>query len=475
MQIEKDNILNGLIPRPVRVMPNNNKLGANSLNSICFQSGLQRYGDELIKAFQYFGKSLKFIDSKNADINIYLDLTLPTEGWNIEISPAGINICGGSNAGLFYANSAMTQLLTLGFARGPASASFDCGTIEDYPRYEWRGLMLDSVRHFQSKETIKKVIQMMAAWRLNIFHWHLSDQQGLRLPSALMPEPDEPNAGQYSKEDLKEISAFAADHFVQIVPELDIPGHSNGFLTRFPQYACNPDKPGAEFCLGNPQGRKFVKSLLDEMMEIFPDSSIIHIGGDEASTTNWENCPKCREALERAGLSGMRELENQFMNEMSRYIIKCGRRPMVWCNDSVNPSDTIVQAWQSVLEIFKTYSHGNPIVNSVHHCFYFDYPSNSEDFCSHWMPELTEECVYHSQGTSAEINNQILGTEACLWTEIVPEWRVLPKIYSRLQALAENAWSLVERKNWYDFQRRKMQLNAAGYEDLLKKQCFTNL
>ena len=470
MQTGKDNILNGIIPRPVRVTANSSKLGAGSINSIRISSGLERHGNELIKAFQYFGKILKITDSEDADINLCLDLALVAEGWKIEITPSAIRILGGSQAGLFYAVSAMTQLLTLGFARGPASAFFDCGTIEDNPRFEWRGLMLDSVRHFQSKEKIKEVIQLIAAWRLNVFHWHLSDSQGFSLPSALVPEPDGSAAGQYSKDDLKEITAFAAEHFVRIVPELDIPGHSSYFLKRFPQYACNPDHPGSEFCLGNPEARKFLKSLLDEMMEVFPDSQIIHLGGDEASTANWEKCPKCLETLQRAGLTRMRELENQFMNEMSRHIIACGRRPMVWCTDSIHPPDTIVQAWQSIMEILNTHPHGNPIVNSVHYCCYLDYPANSADFRELWMPELPEETVYQSiEPPSSEMRDTLLGTEACLWTEMVPEWRVLPKIMSRLEAFAENAWSQLERKDWHDFQRRKTQLEAAGHWDFLRR------
>ena len=158
------------------------------------------------------------------------------------------------------------------------------------------------------------------------------------------------------------------------------------------------------------------------------------------------------------------------MNEMSRHIIACGRRPMVWCTDSIHPPDTIVQAWQSIMEILNTHPHGNPIVNSVHYCCYLDYPANSADFRELWMPELPEETVYQSiEPPSSEMRDTLLGTEACLWTEMVPEWRVLPKIMSRLEAFAENAWSQLERKDWHDFQRRKTQLEAAGHWDFLRR------
>ncbi len=460
-QIETGNILNGLIPRPARVIPTGYRLSVDSLNSIRVPSELQHLGNKLVKSFQYFGKVIRITASEDATVTLDLDRTLAAEGWKIEISQEAIHIYGGSHAGIFYAFSAMRQILALGFARGNSLAFFDCGTIEDNPRFEWRGLLLDSARHFQSKEKLKEVIRLIADWRLNVFHWHLSDAQGFRLPSDIVPAPEDGLC--YTRKDLKEIAALAAEHFVRIVPELDMPGHSNYLLRRFPQYACDPLHPGAEFCLGNTGARFFIKSLLSEMMEFFPDSPIIHLGGDEAGTANWENCPKCRAALQQAGLSRMRELENQFMNEMSRHVITCGRRPMVWCTDSVHPADTIVQAWQSVNEIYRNYPHGNQMVNSVHYCYYFDYPANSSEPRLAWMPELSDENVYQASEPLAEMSDRLFGVEACLWTEIVPEWRVLPKIISRLPAFAENAWSRIEHKNWHDFQRRKMQLEAVGY------------
>ena len=466
-QINKSNILNDLIPRPAQIEPAGDKLSLDDLNLILIPAELRQHGAALIKAFQYFGKHLQIAGGEDSDIALNLDRTLAAEGWEIEIGRKKIRIRGGSPAGLFYAVSAMGQILALVFARGSENVFFDCGTIRDNPRCEWRGLMLDSVRHFQSKEKIKEVIRLIADWRLNVFHWHLSDSQGLRIPSALVSAPD---CNCYTREDLKEIADFAAEHFVRIVPELDMPGHSAWILRRFPQYACDPARPGAEFCLGNPEAKEFLKSLLAEVMEFFPDSPIIHLGGDEADTSNWDSCPNCRAALKNAGLSRIRELENQFANEMTRYVISCGRRPMVWCTDSIHPADTIVQAWQSVNEIHRTYPHGNQIVNSVHYCCYFDYPANSADPRKSWMPTLTEETVYQSiEPFPPKTPGILLGAEACLWTEIVPEWRVTSKIESRLAAFAENAWCCYEDKDWNDFQRRKMRLEAAGHRDFLRR------
>ena len=468
MHLKTDNILNGLVPRPVRVTPTGARLPIDTLNSIRVPPELRRHGNDVIQAFRYFGKELRVVEAADTDITLEVVNTLAMEGWKIEIGPKMIKIGGGDQAGVFYAVSALGQMLALGFARGSEGAFFDGGIIEDQPRFAWRGLMIDSVRHFQSKETIKDVIHLMAGWRLNVFHWHLSDMQGVRLPFTRIPASDKEC---YTKEDLKEIVAFAADHFIRIVPELDMPGHAYGLLRRFPHFMCHPPRPGeycGEFCLGNAEAREFLKALLDEVMALFPDSPIIHLGGDEADTAHWDSCPKCRAALERAGLSRMRELENQFMNEMTRHVIAGGRRPMVWCTDAIHPADTIVQAWQNVDEVRRSHFRGNPVVNSVHYCCYFDYPADSTEPRLSWMPELTEENVYQALEPSEEKFDRLLGTEACLWTEIVPEWRVKAKLVSRLAAFAENAWVQPEDRDWHDFQRRKKRLEAAGHPDILR-------
>ena len=456
-------MLHDLIPRPLRVVATGERLPVEALRTIHVPFELRRHGDELIRSFHYFGKVLRQVDPEAADITLGLDGTLAAEGWKIGIGSAAIQLCGGSQAGVCYAVTAMKQLLALGYARGSETAALDGGTIEDKPRFAWRGLMLDSVRHFQSKAMIKDVIRLIADWRLNVFHWHLTDAQGLRLPFTRVPASGEPC---YTRADLAEIAAFATEHHVRIVPELDMPGHSNALLRHFPHYACDSAHPGAEFCLGNPEARAFLKTLLAEMMDFFPDSPIIHLGGDEADMTSWSNCPKCRTALQHAGLSQMRELENQFMNEMTRSVIAGGRRPMVWCTEAVHPADTLVQAWQSILEIHRTHPHGNQMVNSVHYSCYFDYPADSTEPRSAWMPELSEESVYQSFEPFAETLDRLCGTEACLWTEIVPEWRVLPKLAARLAAFAETAWIQPEDKDWHDFQRRKKQLEAVGYGNL---------
>ncbi len=460
-------ILNGLVPCPARIVQDDGRLPVEALKSVYVPDSLRRWGLQVLNAFKYFGKELHVQTDGKADIVIGLDPTLDHESWRIDICTKGIQILGGNDAGLFYANSAFEQLLALAFSRGLKQAVFDCGKIEDKPHFGWRGFMLDSARHFQSKEKIKEVIRLIAQARLNVFHWHLVDIQGWRIPSAIVQGWGDMDAGLYSMEDIREIIAFAAEHFVRIVPELDMPGHSGGLLRRFPQYACDSQNPGNEFCLGNPEGRKFLKALLSELIELFPTSPVIHIGGDEAATESWNKCPKCRHAMEAAGLNQIRELENQFMNEMTRYVVSIGRQPMVWCTGAIHPADTIVHTWQSVNEILHTHTLGNPMVNSVHYSCYFDYPANSEEPRCNWMPELNEENVYNMFDVNHE-SSHVLGNEACLWTEMVPEWRVISKIAPRLMAFAERAWIRPDRKDWHDFQRRKTQLDAVGYHDFLR-------
>ena len=199
------------------------------------------------------------LDWRNAqagELRIALEPQLPPEGWTLEITPKGLRLAGADTAGLRYALDAMAQLLLVAAAEGPLTAQLPCGRIEDSPRFAWRGLLLDSARHFQRAETIKAVLRLMAHFRLNRLHWHLIDSQGFRLPLPSFPktvEIAECSSGQYTLAELREIEELAANCGIEIVPELDCPGHSGGFLGIYPEYACRPDAPGNELCLGNPR------------------------------------------------------------------------------------------------------------------------------------------------------------------------------------------------------------------------------
>ncbi len=472
----KHTTLDTILPVPFSVRSLDGTMPLSELKTIQAPANLDFIRDELLRMGGYFGIRLMPVSDPDADLVVKHNPSLADGAWNLRVDSSAIQMEANDRSGFFYASAALAQMICSALIRGPVKAALNCGEISDRPRFAWRGFMLDSARHFQSKETVKAVIRLMAYHRLNVFHWHLTDNQGWRIASDLVPELSglaALSAGQYSLGDLREVAEFAESLGIQIIPEIDIPGHSKGLLEHYPQYACDPSSPGKEYCLGNPESRAFLKKIFEELLAVFPNSKIIHLGGDEAETEHWDRCPVCQAAIREKGLKNSRELEHDFMLEMTRFLVERGRTPMVWgiCSDLAYPSDTILQAWLDIREPLRTAPHGNKVVYSVHNSFYFDYPANLSEPHETWMFELPEQGIYMADPYviwENQLKNILLGPEACLWTETVPEWRVMQKIFPRLAAYSECAWSPADKKDWHDFLRRKEFLEAAGYSDYLK-------
>ena len=275
--------LNCIIPVPVSVKENGEKLSFNALESIYCASGASAVAAEKLSSFFSFtGKQLTESDSKK-DLQIIFedDTTIGEEAWEIKVDSKNILILSGGKAGFSYAAEAVIQMAFAALREGPSTAYFDGGVISDSPRFAYRGFMLDPSRHFQDKATVIKAIELLAAFRINTMHWHLADNQSWRMPSYTVPEivgKGTLTDGAYTREDIKEIVAFAAKNNIKIIPELDMPGHSRKILSSRSEFACDSENPGREYCLGNPGSKVFIKKLLDDVMELFPDSKIIHIG-----------------------------------------------------------------------------------------------------------------------------------------------------------------------------------------------------
>ncbi len=470
----KQTALDCVIPVPASLVFSEGTFALSCLQSVFAPGDAASAGEEILRTAASFGIFCGLTDDPDSSLRLKLDPSLGAESWKIRVEPSAVSISGGDKAGLFYAVAAFTQMLAAASSRGPSFAKLECGTVCDSPRFSWRGFMLDSARHFQSVETVKAVIRLMAHFRLNVFHWHLTDNQGWRIGTGIVsPETsrDALSPGRYSREDLLEVAAWARRHFVRIVPEVDIPGHSKGLVQAYPQFACNPAEINSEICIGHPDVKAFLKKIYAELFEIFPDSRYIHFGGDEAETSHWEKCPRCREAMKKGGFTTMRELENSFMVEMTRFAVEHGRTPVVWGTGTGFPSDTVVQAWLDIREPLKHAAKGSKVIASVHNSYYFDYPADLSEPHETWMFGLQPENVYMADPYviwEKQLKESMLGPEACLWTETVPEWRTVQKILPRIGAYAECAWSRPEQKEWYSFLRRKNQLLSAGYEDFLR-------
>ena len=236
----KNNTLDSIIPIPASIQKHDGVMPLSDLKTFYIPSEQKFFVDEFLRLAAYFGLRLMPVDDPDADLVLKQNSALSMEEWTIRVDPSSILIEGGGKNGLFYAFSAFSQMMIAALIKGPAVAALNCGIVSDKPRFEWRGFMLDSGRHFQSKETVKALIRLMAHFRLNTFHWHLVDGQGWRIASDLVPKLSSLatlSPGQYTLDDLREVAEFAELHGINVVPEIDIPGHSRGLLAAYPQYA----------------------------------------------------------------------------------------------------------------------------------------------------------------------------------------------------------------------------------------------
>ncbi len=463
-----------LLPIPAKLALNKEKFPVRKLRTFAMDEKFRHAIAELQNLFKTIGLEVKQVTG-NADFTVSKN-DLAAGAWQMTVSENGIRAAAGDITGATYAVNALAQMLFAATITGDPEAVLDGVVIEDRPRFGWRSFHLDCARHFQDKETVKKFLRILSLNRINIFHWHLTDSQAWRYAGKVAPALDgkgELSYGQYSQKDIHEIVQFAQNLGITIVPEVDVPGHSAFLLSRYPQFACDPADPGEEFCIGKKTTMEFLKKIFAELMELFPDSPYIHIGGDEAQTLHWENCPACRQAMAEKGLSTMRELENQFMVDLSRFIVQNGRTPIIWgtCSGQNYPADTMIQVWLDIREPLKIAPHGNKIIYSVHSSLYFDYPADLNEPWENWMFELSEKGVYMTDPYIIwpdKVKDAIVGTEACLWTETIPQHRIFAKLFPRIFAYSECAWSMPERKSWNNFSRRKARLEAAGYTDYMK-------
>ena len=426
--------------------------------------GLEQIADRL----RFFGAMV------SADAAAAIDLVagagLPPEGFTLEVTPDRIVLKAGDAAGRLYGAHALEQLLWIAFRWGANAAQLECGVVQDRPRYRWRGLMLDSARHFQDRETILATLRLMGKLRLNRFHWHLTDAQSWRIPAKGAPELNghgDWQDGAYTPEDFVAIRAEAARQCIEILPEIDMPGHNVFLLGLHPELRCNPEVHGWEICLANPASMEFMKARLLEALELLPECKVVHIGDDECGTSHWDKCPKCQAKIRELGLKDSRALEEWFVNEICNFLLAHGRTPMVWGTHINPPKQTILQGWGNECDMVTCAAHDdNPVVSSIDHAYYLDYPQDDEDPHSDPMTPVTDMDTYCSTVGAHMVEylgDRLLGAEAPLWTELVPQWRVRVKFLDRAIALSEATWSQQCHKHYRNFLQRKRGLELAGY------------
>ena len=464
------------------------------------QGGEAELWENYLKALPVQLKEARMKDRKQMLFLLITPKTpqLPSpESYTLSVTPQQIEIRATSGAGLFYGMQTLLQLMQ---PAGTGSYSVVSVEIEDTPRFAYRGLMLDVSRHFSTKEFIKKQIDALAYYKINRLHLHLTDAAGWRLEIKKYPlltdfaawrtDPtwkkwwnggrkylryDEPGAsgGYYTQNDIREILEYARQHYITVIPEIEMPSHSEEVLAAYPQLSCSGEPyKNSDFCVGNEETFTFLENVLTEVMELFP-SEYIHVGGDEAGKSAWKTCPKCQKRMKDEHLANVDELQSYLIHRIEKFLNNHGRRLLGWdeiLQGGIAPNATVMSWRGEEGGIAAVTSGHHAIMTPGAYCYldsYQDAPYSQPEAIGGYLP-LKKVYAYDPVPASltAEQAKLVYGVQGNLWVEYIPTpEHVEYMIYPRMLALAEVAWSAPERKSWPDFHTRALSAVA----DLQKK------
>lgn len=439
--------------------------------------------------------------SEDAKGNVYFTLGLRDgrkEAYSINVSSDGILVQAVTPEGIYRATR--TLLKSVGTEK-TSSVEFPSAEVSDWPRFGYRGLMLDVSRHFSDVEMVKRTIDMLALHQLNIFHWHLTDDQGWRIEIKSHPELTEVGAwrddtvvgrylggtdyptdgkrhgGFYTQEQIREIVAYAKERYIEIIPEIDLPGHTSAVLAAYPQLGCEDKEYKVAnrwgvirdvLCAGNPASLDLFKDIMDEVCKLFP-GKYIHLGGDECVKERWKACPKCQKKIKELGLKdGNRYskedyLQSWFMGEVASFVQSKGKRVIGWDEilEGVPMDDSVIMSWRGTEGGITAAKMGHDVVMTPTSDMYFDQSqtlaSQLEEIPVGGFINVMKVYSYEPLPASLtpEQQKHILGCQANVWCEYMPEERIRQyQILPRLAALSEVQWTMPERKNYKDFLKR---------------------
>ena len=435
---------------------------------------------------------------------------LGDEGYELTVTPDSVVIRAPRAAGLFYGVQSLLQLFPPEIfstnAVNGVAWQIPCVHIEDWPRFKWRGFMLDVSRHFFNRAEVETVLDLMALHKMNTFHWHLTDDQGWRIQIKKYPRltevgawrpgvgfdfpsnsttaygPDGRYGGYYTQDDIREVVKYAAARYITIVPEIEMPGHATAALTAYPEYSCTGGPFAPQLIAGIFDGIydpakeetfQFLSDVLAEVIPLFP-GKYIHIGGDEVPKATWKNSPDCQALMKREGLKNEEELQSWFVRRIEKIVNADGRSMIGWSEilQGGLPRNAAVMDWIGGAK--EAASAGHDVVMTPTADCYFDFYQSSnrvdEPKAATWGGPLTLGKMYSFDPMPAnlppELEPYILGTQGNLWTEWVPslshaEYMMFP----RACALSEVCWSAKSTRNWDDFMRR-LQVQARRFDSM---------
>ena len=463
-----------------------------------FAGHLQMAGGPVLTTL---GVSRNYRNIPGIIFSIKKDGHIPAEGYVLTVSKNNIIIEGGSGAGLFYGMQTLLQLLPPEIFASKAlqpgnNWSIPCLAIRDHPRFPYRGMHLDVSRHFFPKEFILKYIDLIASFKMNTFHWHLTDDNGWRIEIKKYPKlmqtaawhVDRENlpwtertpqqageranyGGYYTQDEIREIVEYAKKRYITIIPEIEMPAHSVEVLAAYPQFSCTGGPftvpPGSYWpntdilCAGNDSTFTFLEDVLTEVISLFP-SKYIHIGGDEADKTRWKECPKCQARIKTEGLKDEKELQSYFIKRIEKFLVSKDRKLIGWdeiLEGGLAPEATVM-SWRGLEGGIAAARQGHDVVMTPGSYCYFDhYQADPKTEPKAIGGYTTLKKVYSYEPVPGELTKEqskyILGAQGNVWTEYIPtpehaEYMAVP----RMIALAEVDWTPKNLKNWNDFRTR---------------------
>lgn len=426
-----------------------------------------------------------FSAEKPANVHFTVDQSIGgnPEGYQLTVSDKGIDLKAATETGLFYGEQTLRQLFT------PQGIPYV--SIQDEPRLKYRGLHLDVSRHFFPKEEVFKLLDVMSFYKLNNLHMHLTDAGGWRIrmdkyprlttetafrtesdwrkwwdgkDRKYLPEGTEgAYGGYYTKDDVREIVAYAASKHINVIPEIEFPGHSEEVLFAYPELSCSgqPYKNG-DFCIGNPKSFTFMEDVLDEVIELFP-SEYIHVGGDEAGKGAWKTCPKCQALMKKNGMKSVDELQSYMIHKAEEHLISKGRKLIGWdeiLEGGLAPEATVM-SWRGESGGIKSARMGHDVVMTPGNYMYLDFyqaDPKTQPYAIGGYTPIKKVYSYNSvpvDSLTAEESRHIMGVQANTWTEYITNEKHLEyMMFPRALAVAEIGWTPQEKREWNDFKPR---------------------
>jgi hexosaminidase len=482
-----------IIPIPSKQLMTEGQFNLNSSTGIQFEEEFKVAAD-FLKSYIEIGSGIRLQKGNSIYFQKVTGLMDP-EGYVLEISPKLIKIKANSDKGAFYAVQSLRQLLPASFENSTfkaKSVNIQCQTIVDAPKFEYRGMHLDVGRHMFPIQFIKKYIDALAMLKLNTFHWHLTEDQGWRIEIKKYPKLQEVAAyrnetlighyntqpqlfdgkrygGYYTQEEIKDVVAYAHDRFVTIIPEIELPGHSQAAIAAYPELGCTgkqvevATKGGVfeEIYCPKEETFTFLENVFDEVLALFP-SKYIHIGGDEAPKIRWKNCNHCQALIKKEGLKDEHGLQSYFISRIETYLNGKGRLIIGWdeiLEGGLAPNATVMswRGFDGAIEAAK--QHHNVILTPGSHCYFDHYQSENKDEPLAIGGFLPLEKVYNFNPIPEELTEEeakyVLGAQGNVWTEYIPTpEKVEYMVFPRILAMSEVVWSNPKQRDYKEFASR---------------------